>query len=533
MDYREKIRDIFEPWQRGLCPGGQVYVMHKGELVFDECFGYADIEHDVKVEKDTIFHVASVSKQITCMAALILNERGELDIDKDIREYIPDLVSFDESVTVRDMMNNISGIRDQWELQMISGVRLSDNITQNDLLSLTARQRSLNFAPRSKFLYSNSNFTFLSEIIKRVSGMDLHEFSKKNIFEPLGMSSTFFRVRFDQIVPNRAMSYVDCWNGAYLWKSLNFSNEGATSLHTTAADLLKLAANYRKPVVCTKETIDIMLSVPKLTDEAESTTYACGVFVDGYMGYKCEGHRIIGHGGADAGYRAMFLTLPDDEIDIMILANVENILPDNAAFKIANIVLGRDEEGITFDEKLYCDEKVSLEPQMTDSYVINGMLIARFKNEDGKLYFIMGDKKALVTHIKGNCYDITNSPYRLYVVGNEIHIALSPMMTAKLSKLGEPDFSPGELGNIQGIYFSSETESYFEIVIEGTKPMMRQKRLGKAPILFVGDGLYVCHLDYPINFKFVKDGGGRVSAINIIGGRVTGIEFIKGKFETI
>lgn len=530
MEYREKIRKIFEPWQRELCPGGQVYVMDKGELVFSECFGYADIEHDVKVDEDTIFHVASVSKQVTCMAVLILHERGELDIDKDIREYIPDLVSFDEAVTLRDMMNNISGIRDQWELQMISGVRLADNITQSDLLNLNARQKSLNFAPRSKFLYSNSNFTFLSEIVKRVSGMDLNEFSTKNIFEPLGMSRTFFRTRYDQIVPNRAMSYVDCWNGTYLWKSLNFSNEGATSLHTTATDLLKLAAHYRNPVVCTKETLGTMLKVPKLTDESESTTYACGVFVDGYMGYQCEGHRLIGHGGADAGYRAMFLTLPEDEIDIIILSNVENILPDNAAFKIANIILGRDEGGLSFDEKLYCEERGNID-SLTGEYVINGALSAKLEKEDAKLYFAMGDKKAAIKHIKGNCYDITNSPYKLYIVEDEIHVALSPMMTVKLGKLSEPDFTSKELNEIQGIYFSRETESYFEILTKGGKPAMRQKRLGKAPIMSVGDGMYVCQLDYPINFRFVKDDSGRVSALNIIGGRVTGIEFRKGQFE--
>ena len=531
MDYREKIRGIFEPWQRELCPGGQVYVMNKGELVFSECFGYADIEHDVRVTEDTIFHVASVSKQITCMAVLILHERGELDIDKDIREYIPDLVAFDEGVTVRDMMNNISGIRDQWELQIVSGVRLSDHITQSDLLNLNARQKSLNFAPRSKFLYSNSNFAFLSEIVNRVSGMDLNDFSRKNIFEPLGMSSTFFRTRYDQIVPNRAMSYVDCWNGTYLWKSLNFSNDGATSLHTTAADLLKLALNYRKPTVCSKETIEIMLSVPKLTDESESTTYACGVFVDGYMGYKCEGHRLIGHGGADAGYRAMFLTLPDDEIDIVILSNVENILPDNAAFKIADIILGRDKESL-FDEKLYCDEAESLDA-LAGEYVINGAFGVKIEKEGGNLYFVMGDKKALVRHIKGNCYDVTNSPHKLYVVENEIYAALSPMMSVKLGKLSEPDFSSDEIKDIPGIYFSSETESYFEIINEDGKLMMRQKRLGKAQILSAGDGMYVCQFEYPIGFRFAKSDFGNVNAINVIGGRVTGIEFLKGKFQTI
>jgi hypothetical protein len=211
---------------------------------------------------------------------------------------------------------------------------------------------------------------------------------------------------------------------------------------------------------------------------------------------------------------------------------VENILPDNAAFKIANIILGRDEEGTVFDEKLYCDEAGDL-GSLTGEYVINGALGVKLEKENDGLYFIMGDKKALITHIKGNCYDITNSPHKLYVVGDEIHAALSPVIVQELGKLSEPNFSSDELRDICGIYFSSETESYFEIINEEGKLMMRQKRLGKAPILSAGDGIYGCQLEYPISFKFTKDDSGRVIAINIMGGRVTEIEFIKGKFEKI
>ena len=101
---RQTAQRVFRLWDQGLCPGGQVQVRLKGHVVYDRCFGYANLEHRVPVGPETVFHAASVSKQVTVLCALLLARQGKLDIEQDIRTCIGDLVGFEEPVTVRDMM---------------------------------------------------------------------------------------------------------------------------------------------------------------------------------------------------------------------------------------------------------------------------------------------------------------------------------------------------------------------------------------------------------------------------------------------
>ena len=111
-EMKKRIDQVYERWTNGLCPGGQVLIREKGEIVYDRCFGYSDIENRIPITDQTVFHVASVSKQFTVMGAMLLWEDGKLDIDADVRAYIPEFIHFEEAVTVRDLMNNDTGIRD-------------------------------------------------------------------------------------------------------------------------------------------------------------------------------------------------------------------------------------------------------------------------------------------------------------------------------------------------------------------------------------------------------------------------------------
>lgn len=527
-NFNEKIKAIFDPWQKSQCPGGQVYVKHAGQIIFDKCFGYADIEHDALVNENTIFHVASVSKQITCMCILILHEHGKLDINKDIRAYISDLVLFKEAVTINDMMCNISGIRDQWSLQVISGVRLSDHITQSDLLALSGRQRSLGFKPRSNFGYSNTNFLFLSEIVKRVSGMNLNAFATKNIFKPLAMTDTFFRERYDQIIPNRAMSYKDCGDGDFLWKSLNYSNEGPTSLHTTATDFLKWLQNFRKPTICKPETLEMMLKIPELTDPEAITNYACGVAVD-KLG---DSYRHISHGGVDAAYNSFAMTFPDDELDIVIFSNTDNVNLQNAAFKIARMILGIEEDVAT-DNKLYCDETGNLQ-DFIGEYLINKDTLADIIEKDGHFFLEMNEKKSSIKHLDGNGYDLLDTPYELYIVSDEIFISVSPDMSFKLEKLVQASFSDKEMLDISGFYFNEELETFYEIIDEDGKLYMRHKRYGKAVILDITEEdakkRYYSLIEHPMKFNFVRTADERISGLTISDGRAGDMLFQKVNF---
>lgn len=339
MELKKQIDQIFYRWDHADTPGGQVAVRHHGKLIYSRCFGLSNMEHRIPVTEDTCFHVASVSKQVTVLSMLLLVEEGKVSLDEDIRTYLPDLVSFKEPVTVRNLMNNNSGIRDQWGLLEMRGIRYTDTISMTDLLETLRPQKHLNFAPGSRYLYSNSNFTLIAEIVRRISGQDLPEFAKERIFEPLGMKHTFIRRGVWDTVHGISSSYSDNGFGTFELSPLNFALWGATSMNTTVWDLLTLLENYHNPTICTRATVEEMKKAPILSDGSVSP-YAGGLFAGEH-----KGHAYIEHSGADAAFRAQVFSFEQDELDIAIVTNTANTPAGIAARKIADLVLGlpRDE----------------------------------------------------------------------------------------------------------------------------------------------------------------------------------------------
>ena len=342
MEPAKRIDSVFFRWDHSDTPGGQVCVKHHGKLIYNRCFGLANLEHHIPITPTTRFHVASVSKQVTVLSLLLLVEQGKVNLDDDVRCYLPSLIHFEEPVTVRNLMNNNSGIRDQWELFSLRGIRYTDTITMGDFEETLRLQKTLNFKPGSRFLYSNSNFTMIAQIIQRVSGMDLPEFAQKYVFEPLGMKRTCIRRGSWDFIPQLALSYSDDGNGVFIPSVLNFALWGATSMNTTASDLLLLLENYHHPVICSQNTIDEMMKCPVL-DDGSLSTYAGGLFVHDYHGHLC-----FEHGGVDAGYRAHIYSFPKDELDIVILSNTSNTATASAAQQVADIVLGLENPSHAF-----------------------------------------------------------------------------------------------------------------------------------------------------------------------------------------
>ena len=121
----------------------------------------------------TVFHIASISKQFTAFAIYLLAQEGKLALDDDIRKYLPELHDFGKTITVRHLIHHTSGLRDQWTLLAMAGWRLEDVIAEKDILRLVWRQSGLNFPPGEKELYTNTGYTLLGVIVKRISGQSL------------------------------------------------------------------------------------------------------------------------------------------------------------------------------------------------------------------------------------------------------------------------------------------------------------------------------------------------------------------------
>jgi CubicO group peptidase (beta-lactamase class C family) len=245
----------------------------------------------------------------------MLAQDGKLSLDEEIHKYLPELPKFEHKVTVRHLLNHTSGIRDHWTLWQMSGGRMDDVIRQEDLLRLLHRQQELNFKPGKQYMYSNSGYLLLSEIVSSVSGEKFGDWMQKNVFKPLNMNSTQIYDDHERIVKNRAYSYH--YSNAGIAKSvLSYANSGATSLFSTVEDLALWLNNFKTGKIGGIKTIE-ELQVQGMLNNGETIRYALGIGVD-----EENGLRKLSHGGADAGYRSYLSYYPEIDSGIILLSNI-------------------------------------------------------------------------------------------------------------------------------------------------------------------------------------------------------------------
>jgi CubicO group peptidase (beta-lactamase class C family) len=143
----KKIDNLFKYWDSNNSPGYAVGIVKNDSLIFAKGYGMANLEYNVPIKPETIFHMASVSKQFTAFSIVLLARQGKLNLDDDIRKYLPWFPDLKVKITVRNLLNDTSGIRDQWQLLAMAGTRLDDVITQDQVIKILSKQQALNFNP--------------------------------------------------------------------------------------------------------------------------------------------------------------------------------------------------------------------------------------------------------------------------------------------------------------------------------------------------------------------------------------------------
>ncbi|HEV8454815.1 MAG TPA: serine hydrolase domain-containing protein, partial [Gemmatimonadales bacterium] len=331
---RVAINRVFATWSATNSPGCAAGVARNGATLFQNGYGMSNLEHDIPITPASIFHVASVSKQFTAMAITLLAADGRLSLGDDIRKYLPEIPDYGHVITIRHLLNHTSGLRDQWDLLIMARGRFEENrITEADVLEIVSRQKALNFVPGSEYLYSNTGFTLLGTIVRRVSGKSLRAFADERIFRPLGMQDTHFHDDYTMIVKGRAAGYARIASG---WRvSLpNYDTYGATSLFTTVGDLLKWEANFNRPVVGTEPMLREMMTSATLTN-GDSTAYGLGISTEIYRGT-----RLVGHSGGDAGYRTYAGLVPEHGLALVVLCNASTANPGALARGVIDVLVG-------------------------------------------------------------------------------------------------------------------------------------------------------------------------------------------------
>jgi CubicO group peptidase (beta-lactamase class C family) len=333
-DAGARVDRVFQQWNSSESPGCAVGVSHAGNVVLSRAWGMADLEHDITNTPATIFEAGSVSKQFTAAAIVLLAQQGRLSLDDDVRKHVPELPDYGTPITIRHMMTHTSGLRDWGSVAAIAGWgRSSRTHTHDHVVDILSRQRGINFTPGSEYSYSNSGYNLMAVIVDRVSGMSFADFSRRHIFEPLGMKDTHWRDDYTRIVKGRSSAYSMRSGGWAIDRPIE-QVHGNGGLLTTVADLMTWSQALAAGRIGGAEFVRTM-HTRQVLNSGERITYAAGIVIDEYNGVP-----EVSHTGSTSGYRAFLARYPDQQLDVALLCNASNVNPGGIGRQVAQVFLG-------------------------------------------------------------------------------------------------------------------------------------------------------------------------------------------------
>lgn len=537
----ERISQLFESRYDETSPGIAVAVVKNDEIVYSSGFGSANLEYDIPIAADTVFHAASLSKQFTVFAILKLQDEGLLSIEDDIRKYLPEVPDFGQTIRLRHLMTHSSGLREQWRLLEMAGWRLDDVITDEHVMMLVERQSELNFEPGTKFRYSNTGFTLLAKVVEQVTGRTFAQYTQETIFEPLEMSNTQFYDDHEIIVRNRAYSYQKS-NDQLMKSRLNFSQVGPTSLFTTAEDLSRWAVNFNTTVVGSEAIFELMRQ-PGRKPDGSTVSYAMGQFVGEYRG-----HPMIYHSGSDAGYRAYFARFPEDDLAFVVLANASYINARSELFKVVDLFFEppdvrtaqTQESPAAFehDPATFIEQTVEQLSAFEGSYwdpEENGYRHAVI--QDGQLYYTddSGTEIALAAVADGQfkmldiAYDISVN-FKTNDLDEPIMEVYSPdLMWLWLIKVQDKEVAaptPAEDAYV-GEYFCDDLGTSYHIVRRDGGYALSHDRLGEIALSQIHKGLFTSSNRNFWQIRFQRNGDDVVTGFSVKNNGIESIAFVK------
>ncbi|HAS46407.1 MAG TPA: penicillin-binding protein [Microscillaceae bacterium] len=538
---QKKVDKLFERWNKPNSPGVAIAVLQNGKVAYTQGYGKANLEYDIPITPKTVFHAASLSKQFTAFAILLLEKRGKLSLNDPISKYFPKLPGYGKKITLKHLLTHTSGLRDQWRLLQLAGWRLDDVITKAHVLDLIHRQQALDFEPGSKFSYSNSGFTLLAEIVEKASGKTFAEFTKVEIFEPLGMKNSQFYDDHEKIVANRAYSYKTQRKGKqkqFKKSVLNYAVVGATSLFTTAEDLSLWAQNFKTLKIGDADIFKKMHTKTKL-NSGRKIDVGLGQFLGSYQGLP-----VVYHTGSDAGYRLSLIRFPEQNFAAMVLSNVASFDRDIVA-SIADIYIKsaykKEKENkkkrafFEHDPKRFIKLSKAELKKYEGTYWETAEWYDRkiYLKEDGALYYYRNKKsETKLLPISKNAFKMIGDTEDVTVTFNknskgEDRISLKINDRTPLEYVKYQKNVP--LDDYLGSYKSPELSTDYSLVIENNQLMLKHFRTGKIALKPVRknifkSGNYLCK-----KLEFIRNKKGQVIGFEISNWRLNKLRFTKVK----
>lgn len=340
------IDNIFADIDADSEPGCAAGVIHNGEYIHKAGYGLANLEYGIPITSQSVFRTGSVGKQFTAMAIAILAERGELDLDADVHEYLPDLMDYGHEVTIRQMVHHIAGMGDYDNEAFKNSDGTEFRFGNEDFWTIEefyrkVTQADLNHEPGSEYEYSNLAYFLLSQVVESVSGESLRKFAAKEMFGRLGMSDTFFNDNVNQPVRNRADGYRLMDDGGWEIFMTNLSWVGDGGVYTNLDDFLKWDQNfYDNKLGKGGNSLIRLVTSPhpdtiEYTDEGpRNVNYAFGQRVD-----ELNGEYAVTHTGGWVAFSTIYTRYPELGLSVVVFCNSTEASGPDLGTKVGEIAV--------------------------------------------------------------------------------------------------------------------------------------------------------------------------------------------------
>jgi CubicO group peptidase (beta-lactamase class C family) len=349
-DRAEQTDAIFAPFRSSNAPGPAVLVLKDGRTLFKQGYGVTDLRTGHPINAQTNFRLASVTKQFTAMAVMLLVHDGKLSYDDRLTDIFPDFPEYGKWISIRNLLNHTSGLQDYEDLMVqTSPATVATDAAQSqipqiqdaEVLELLKRQHATKFAPGTKWAYSNSGYVILGLIVARVSGEPFGQFLHDRIFTPLKMNNTLAYKSGQNQVAHRAYGHTKVEKQ---WLQTDQSPTSATlgdgGVYSSLDDLAKWDAALGSHTLLSEAEMRPALTPVEIpggsAEEPDSkpAKYGFGWFLNPY-----QGHARMWHYGETVGFRSSIQRFVDDHLTVIVLCNRSDLEARELALKVAGLYL--------------------------------------------------------------------------------------------------------------------------------------------------------------------------------------------------
>jgi CubicO group peptidase (beta-lactamase class C family) len=344
-----RLDALLNDWREKNAPGMAALLVRNGRVEYRKVFGFANLDARTPITADTQFLLASLTKQFTAMAIMILAERHKLQFDDTLAKFCPEFPDYARTITIRQLLNHTAGLTQYQELlvgkvdenyfRSSKSPPAAHEFTAAEALQVLSRLRNLRFTPGEKFEYSDSAYVVLAQIVERLTGRRYAEFLKETIFDPLGMNDTLVVDERKQKVPRLALAYAKR-NGQ--WQDITYTPEnsiyGEDGIYSTINDLYKWDQALYTERLVSRSTLEMAFAPGRTNDGKEIVTdvfthrssYGFGWFIS-----SLHGEKVVEHSGGWSGYATHILRVPGRRVTAIVLTNSSNDDVPDIAWEMA------------------------------------------------------------------------------------------------------------------------------------------------------------------------------------------------------